>query len=85
MRESNAALIADAPAGARVAYYVGLSAPRTRARAWAENPACCECGKHLEKPDHGGLVTSPHGHRVACKGACYRRALSRRVHNGEHQ
>lgn len=62
----------------RAAWSKGLAAPRTRDRAWAADPSCCECRSRITSPSQCGLVETPAGHRVACKGnGCFVNALQR--------
>jgi hypothetical protein len=62
----------------RGAWSHGLAEPRPRDLAWARNPECCECRTRITSPSECGLIETPDGPRVACKGnGCLVRAISR--------
>jgi len=66
------------PAPARTRATVGLRAPRTRDRAWRDNPRCIECDATIAHPADSGLVIlDDRSHRVACKSPCFVRAIAK--------
>lgn len=62
--------------GALTRYLVGITATRTRDRAWRDCGACCRCGAPVTDPAAAGLVRTDAGDRVACFPNCYLEALT---------
>lgn len=66
------------PTGARLYYHMGLSAPRTLRHAWAANPICVQCDRHIASHKDAGLIVMPdRSHRIACRKTCFVRAVVR--------